>query len=122
MIVAVNRLTLKSLWVLPRFLRLSGKALKQAKNANGNMSAIVRNQDFKYFWSFTTWQTEEDMKAYFRSGAHLKAIKRTSELASGLLSTHREANSIPSLSKAHVWFKEDPDSDKSAMFLKNKKN
>ncbi|MFM9945202.1 MAG: DUF3291 domain-containing protein [Bacteroidia bacterium] len=80
MIITITSLKLRSLW---KFFRLSlhgMKVMKQTKNQKGFIR--IKNTGFG-FWHYTlsAWETEEDVKNFAKSGAHLQAMKESAAIA-----------------------------------------
>ena len=74
--VSVTRLRLMSLRNLPAFLWFSLRSMLQARTSKGNMDVQTLKDRGLVFWTITVWRTEEDMRAFRNSGAHLKVMPR----------------------------------------------
>jgi hypothetical protein len=81
MIITVTSIRLKSVW---SFFTLSYHGLKislQAKKEKGFIK--MKNTGFGYLHhTLSCWESEEDVKRFARSGAHLEAMKQSQRLAS----------------------------------------
>ncbi|MSO96819.1 MAG: DUF3291 domain-containing protein [Rhodospirillaceae bacterium] len=71
--VSVTRLRLRSAWYAPAFLWYSVTSIQQAKRAEGNLGAFVRQSNGAY-WTLTMWRDVAAMRAFMLSGAHRKAM------------------------------------------------
>ena len=95
MFITVTSLRLRSLW---GFFRLSWLGLKislQARKSKGFVQ--MKNTGFGYLhFTASLWESEEDLKAFARTGAHLAAMRQGSSLASEIR-THTYAGArLPS--------------------------
>ena len=56
------------------------------------------------FWTkhytMTLWENQEDINAFYKSGAHLDAMKKSREIAKEIRTIVIDANSIPSWKEA----------------------
>ena len=99
MFVTVTSLKLKSVW---GFFKLSWHGLQisnQAKQEQGFVT--IKNTGFGYLhYTLTQWKTEEDLKRFARSGAHLTAMKKSSELASEIRTYTYVADQLPNWKEA----------------------
>ena len=84
-----------------RFFTLSGKAMgiiKQLKTTNC--------KDFKKkgFWTthytMTLWESEKELKDFARSGAHLEAMKVSSQIAKEIRTVTIDADALPDWKEA----------------------
>jgi heme-degrading monooxygenase HmoA len=104
MVITITSIKLRSLW---KFFALSFYALqivRQAKTQKGFLK--LRSTGFGYLhYTLTSWETEEDLRAFARSGAHLQSMKKSSALSTEIrtctynpgndsLPTWREARTI----------------------------
>ena len=94
MIITFTSITLKSPW---KFFSLSNNGRKiqsQAKRSPGFIK--MKNTGWwKQHYTVSAWDSEDAMKKFARSGAHLDAMKKTANLASELRTYTFEANEIP---------------------------
>src|SRR2546425_12859309 len=67
---SVTRLRVRSWRYLPIFVIQAIRAARQAKSAEGNLSASLLRQPGRTFWARTVWSSEESMRAYMLSGVH----------------------------------------------------
>lgn len=80
MIITITSLELKHWW---GFFRLSLWGLKISRQAKMQKGFIeMKNIGFGYLhFTLSAWETEEDLKTFARSGAHLEAMKESRNLA-----------------------------------------
>lgn len=90
MLVSIGEFKLKKLTLLPEFVRLSNKIHKQAKESKGNISSKLNNEGIKVFYSFTHWETKEDMLAFMHADHHGVALKETTRLCKEASFLHYE--------------------------------
>lgn len=99
MIITVTSLQLRSVW---HFFKLSYWALqilKQTKNSKG-LIAFKKTGSGLNHYTLSVWETEEDMKSFYRSGAHASAMKRSAQIARKIATYSYTADSIPSWAEA----------------------
>ena len=99
MFVSVTRLELRSLWKLIPLISLSGKIIKQARQAKGNSFVAVSHQRLRFFYTMSSWDSKEDMQAFMRSGFHATAMTRSKELSKTILSRNFESEEVPEWGK-----------------------
>ncbi len=80
MIVAIGSFSLKKRSFLPEFLLLSKQIKQQAQKSKGNLHSELNNEGIAVFYSFTKWNSLEEMKEFVHSDYHLKALKKTQKL------------------------------------------
>lgn len=99
MIVTVTSLKLRKLW---NFFRLSWhglQVLKQSKNQKGFIK--IKNTGFGYLhYTLSAWETEEDVKNFAKSGAHLKAMKESAAIATQITTYTYETDKMPDWKEA----------------------
>ena len=84
-----------------KFFALSAQALQIVRQLKA-----TNHKDFKKrgFWTthytMTLWNSEEDLQAFARSGAHLEAMKRSKEIAKEIRTITIDAEQLPSWSEA----------------------
>jgi hypothetical protein len=105
MFVTVTSIRLRSLW---SFFALSWNALqilKQSKKQKGFVK--MKSRGFAYdHYTVSLWETEEDLKAFARSGAHLDAMKKSSAISTEIRTLTYAADHLPSWSDAKIALKE----------------
>jgi len=99
MFVTVTSLKLRSLW---GFFKLSLHGLRisnQAKAERGFLA--IKNTGFGYVhYTASLWQSEEDLKRFAKSGAHLQAMKISASLAREVRTLTFAATKIPDWKEA----------------------
>jgi quinol monooxygenase YgiN len=75
-VLAVTRLSVRSLRFLPGFIWLAIRSERQARNAEGCLAADVRREKLLVFWTRTAWRDEAAMRAYMTTGPHKKAMPK----------------------------------------------
>ena len=72
--VSIVSLRLRSPLLLPRFWWFTLRSLRQARKAEGNLSAQINRIDGAYH-SLTVWRDRAAMLAFMRHGAHAQAMR-----------------------------------------------
>jgi hypothetical protein len=101
MVVSITSLRLRSLF---GFFKLSLNGLKislQAKSQPGFIK--MKNTGFGYsHFTISMWKSQEELKMFSRSGAHLEAIKIAKYLAKEIKIYTFETESLPSWNEAKL--------------------
>lgn len=104
-LVAVGRITLRPRASRLRFLLHTLRSLWQAKRAAGCVHAATNGADGAHY-SLSVWQSEAAMRAFARSGAHLRAMKVARLIAEEADFCHWYADTVPdwpeALSRFHA--------------------
>ena len=82
MILAIGEFQLQKLTKLPEFIKLSKIINQEAKEALGNLHVELHNEGRKTFFSYTAWDSLENMQQFVISNTHKLAMEKTNELAS----------------------------------------
>jgi hypothetical protein len=82
MYVSITGLTLKSPWMILRFYYHAIPCIKQAKTAKGNIHTSVKKIN-KVYHTLTGWESKEAMQDFLYNGAHKKAMRVFSKIATG---------------------------------------
>lgn len=84
-----------------KFFALSTKALKIVRQLKTTDCADFKKRGFwtKHF-TMTLWNSEDEMKAFARSGAHAQAMKESAEIAKEIGSITIDTNTLPSWKEA----------------------
>lgn len=80
--VSITGLKLRRFWHAPRFWHHAFASMAQAKAAPGCLAAEARTIDGIHH-TRSVWASKEDMRVFLRSGAHLRAMKAFSAIATG---------------------------------------
>jgi hypothetical protein len=75
-LISVTRLRIRSPWFLPAFFWNSLWSILQARCAPGCLAAKTLTDANRTFWTKTAWDGEAAMRAYMRSGAHLRVMPK----------------------------------------------
>ncbi|HQQ94674.1 MAG TPA: DUF3291 domain-containing protein [Bacteroidia bacterium] len=83
------------------FFALSASALKIVKQLKATEYKDFKKRGIwtKHF-TMTLWNTEEELKAFARSGAHLEAMKKSRSIAKEIRSITIDAEKLPSWKEA----------------------
>lgn len=77
--VTITYLRLKSIW---KFFALSQNALQIVKQLKSTNHVKYKATGFwKDHYTMTLWNSEDDLKHFAKSGAHLQAMKKSGEMA-----------------------------------------
>lgn len=83
------------------FFSLSLYALNIVKQLNKtNHVAFKKTGIWTKHYTMTLWETEEDLVAFARSGAHLKAMKESKKIAKKIKSLTIDADQFPDWKRA----------------------
>jgi heme-degrading monooxygenase HmoA len=74
-VVSVTRLHLRSLRFLPAFVWSSFRSRQQLRRAGGFRGGWLSNETVRAYWTATTWDSPEAMRAYRNSPPHAGAMK-----------------------------------------------
>jgi len=103
--VSTTGLKLKSFIHAPRFWRHAIASMKQARGAEGCLSAQARTINGIHH-TLTTWTSKRHMRAYLSAGAHRKAMRIYRSIAEGKVHGC-EAEQAPNLESVHeIWQKD----------------
>ena len=80
MVITITSIRLKSWW---HFFQLSFHGLKISRQLKQQKGFIkLKNTGFGYLhFTMSAWESEEDVKRFYREGAHLAAMKQASNIA-----------------------------------------
>jgi len=99
MYISLTGLKPKNFWRTLQFWSLAIPSFKQVQTAEGNLHYAVKNME-GHQCTITAWESREQMLAFMRSGAHLKAMKAFHKIATGRTYGY-EAEKIPSWEEAY---------------------
>jgi hypothetical protein len=84
-----------------QFFALSSKALKIIKQLKSSRYKEFRKQGiWTTHYTMTLWESEEDLKDFATSGAHLDAMKSSKEIAKEIRTITIDADQLPSWKEA----------------------
>jgi hypothetical protein len=98
MYISITGLKPKGFIGFIRFWRLAIPSFQQAQTAKGNLHCAVKRIKGQQC-TLTAWESREIMLEFMRSGAHLKAMKAFSKIATGKTYGY-EAEQVPSWDEA----------------------
>lgn len=75
-LVSLTRLRLRRFWYLPAFLRHSNASAAQLKTTPGFIGGYLAFNWKWTFWTVSSWDSREAMRAFRSSGAHAMAMRR----------------------------------------------
>ena len=96
--ISITGLKPKGLIGWLRFWRLAIPSFTQAKSAEGNVFCEVKKIN-GFQCTLSAWESREQMLVFLRSGAHLKAMKAFSKIATGRTYGY-ESDTVPSWQEA----------------------
>lgn len=100
--ISITGLKLKRFWHAPRFWFHAVRSMVQAKQAPGNVLAKAKTINGVHH-TLSVWQSREAMQVFIRRGAHLKAMRQFSSMATGKTFGF-ESNDIPAWHEVHqLW-------------------
>ncbi|UXX77767.1 hypothetical protein N7E81_10335 [Reichenbachiella carrageenanivorans] len=95
MYVSITRLKLKSIWLLPKFAKQSGRVAKQAQDSPGYIKVKLSNRWFRYFYTLTLWRSRADMQQFVIHGDHKVAMQEWSKFATEVKALGYETEAAP---------------------------
>jgi hypothetical protein len=95
MIISLTYLKLKSIW---KFFPLSYNAMHIVRQTRAQEGFVkMKSMGFGYHhYTLSVWDGEKDLKEFSRSGAHLRAMKKSNSLASEIRIYTYHDEKIPS--------------------------
>jgi hypothetical protein len=107
--VSITRLRVRSWFYLPAFFVQSVRAIKQAREAEGNRSVAVLLDVKKTFWTRSVWASETAMRAYILAGVHRKVMGRLAQWCDEAAIVHwtQESMEPPMWEDAHRRLQQD---------------
>jgi hypothetical protein len=80
MVITVTSIRLKKWWLYFYLTFLAFKITMQLRKEKGFIK--MKNTGFGYLhFTLSGWETEEDLKRFYRGGAHLNAMKKSAAIA-----------------------------------------
>jgi hypothetical protein len=104
MYISITGLKPKGILGFFKFWMLAIPSFNQAKTAKGNLHSEVKKMH-GFQSTITAWESRELMMQFMRSGAHLKAMKAFSSIATGK-SFGYESETIPDWEEAFSMLQE----------------
>ena len=99
MVITITSIRLESWW---RFFQLSYHGLQITRQTTQQPGFIkLKNTGFGYLhYTMSVWEREEDLKKFYREGAHLAAMKRASAIATETRTLTYQAENLPKWKEA----------------------
>ena len=105
MYISITGLRVTSFWHQPVFWWHAVASMRQAKAADGNLSAETRTINGVHH-TVSSWRDVDAMRNYLKSGPHLKALKTFRKIATGK-TLGFDAETIPDWTQVHaLWLRE----------------
>lgn len=102
--VTITSLELKGPY---HFFTLSSSALKITRQLKATSCKKYKKRGFWLtHYTMTLWNTEQELKEFAKSGAHLEAMKLSSQIAKEIRTITIDGNTLPSWSEAKKLLKE----------------
>lgn len=111
MIVSIGEFHIKKLTLLPEFIKISKLIYEEAKKSKGNQYTEIKNKGMKTFYSFTVWDSMENMRTFVHTNTHKEALKLSEKFAKEFTICHYEASKIPSIEKAIEYLTNTPNKE-----------
>jgi hypothetical protein len=102
--VTITSLELKSPW---KFFALSYQAMKIIQQLASTHCVKKKTRGFwTKHYTMTLWRSEEELKAFSRSGEHLAAMKKGNQIAKEIRILTIDAADLPKWNDAKIMLKE----------------
>jgi hypothetical protein len=99
MVITATSIRLRSIWGFFRLSLFGLNIVRQLKTQPGFLK--MRNGGFGYLhYTLTAWESEEAMRAFVKTGAHLTAMKSSRALSTEIRTYTFVADSMPSWKEA----------------------
>jgi heme-degrading monooxygenase HmoA len=106
MIITLTSVQLKSLWRQFSLFSLVVQIIQQTKSQKGFIKMETSKGLGYTHYTISVWNNEADLRAFARSGAHLKAMKESSKIATRVTTYTYQTEIIPDLASAKKLLKE----------------
>lgn len=99
MFVTITSIRLRNWW---RFLELSYHGLRISREIKNHQGFLkLKNTGFGYLhFTMSAWERQEDIKKFYKEGAHLHAMKKSSTLATETRTYTYTTKTFPSWKEA----------------------
>lgn len=105
MLITLTSIRLKSVWKYFPLTFNSLQIVMQCRKSPGFIS--MKNTGFGIdHYTMSTWNSEEERQAFYRSGAHAAAMKKSADLASEIRTYNYEADKYPDWKTAKTLLQE----------------
>jgi len=89
-----------------KFFALSHSALKITRQLKSSNNLAYKSQGFwTKHYTMTLWKSEEDLKSFVRSGAHLEAMKTSASIAKEIRTVTIDTDRLPHWKEAKALLK-----------------
>lgn len=86
-VLSMTRIKLRSIRLLPAFLAQQEAAVKQLRSARGFIKGKALIDTSLGTWTLALWDSAEDMRAYYLSGAHRDLMPKLRDFACEAVTT-----------------------------------
>lgn len=101
-ILAITRLRLRTVWLLPRFLQRNAAILRQAAVSPGFLRGAVLPEPTLVFWTTTLWESPDALRGYVLGEPHRAAMSMLAGFASESRTVQLpHAGALPAWPDAH---------------------
>ncbi len=105
MYVTVTSIRLKKWWYFFRLSYHGMHIMRQTKSEKGFL--LMKNTGFGLLhYTLSAWESEEDLKRFYRQGAHLEAIKKSPRIANETKTFTYQTDKFPGWKEAKMLLKE----------------
>lgn len=104
MIVSITKIQLKSISTLFSFFKMNSQIINELKQSQCRKFKTSGSLNLKNWYTMTLWESENDLNAFYRSGKHLEAMKRSKIFSSGIQSRRIEKEDLLNWSEAKKFF------------------
>ncbi len=102
--LVITSIKLKSVGQFFAFANHARLVLKQMKNHS--VKGFKKGGFWKEHFTMSLWESEEDLKAFYTSGAHLNAVKKTNKMADEVYTLIMDGSEFPNWNEAKRLLKE----------------
>ncbi len=102
--ISITRLELRGYRFLPSFFLHTSRSQKQLVAAPGYLAGGTAFESLRAYWTVTSWQSLDAMRAFRNAGAHMKAMRRLIDICCAAAYAHWEQDSteLPTLEQVHA--------------------
>jgi hypothetical protein len=99
MYISITSIRLRSLWQFFHLSYLGMNIVKQIRKEKGFLK--MKNTGFGYLhYTITSWESEEDLKRFYKTGAHLKSMGESANLATEIGTYTYQSDQFPDWKEA----------------------
>ena len=103
--MTVTSIRLRSVWLFFKLSLFGMRIMKQTRREKGFVR--MKNTGFGYMhYTLSVWESEEDMKRFARTGAHLEAMKQSRSIASEIRTHTFQSDQLPDWKEVKRMLKE----------------